>query len=231
MVGHHLAHRPITQDPPTVQFASGHHRRTEPVVVAHGRYEATATALPRPGPELGGPSRLIEGRLGSRHKPVARGHPVQPVVVHLEDGVDHSQRVQDPVPHSLTERSPVHQLDDPSQHVGGHGVRPSGPRLVEQRQGGQLVDPLDQGPPGSESVQACTPVQLVHRSPIHDRVADAGGVGEQVGDGDGPLGGHRFRVVCRAAHQYPRVSEGRQEPRQGVPQPEPTLVHQLHDDH
>ena len=143
----------------------------------------------------------------------------------------HAQGLQHPLGEAVGERSVVQHLDDAAQHVGGHGVRPPGPRLVAEREGGQPADRVGQGSPTFQRGQSGAPVHLVHRVLVQDGVAEARGVAEQVGNGDGPIGWHHLRDIGGPAHEHPRLGELGQDAGDRVAQPEAPLLHQLHHGH
>ncbi len=54
---------------------------------------------------------------------------------------------------------------------------------------------------------------------------------EQVGNGDGPIGGNHLRRIGGPAHEHLRGGKLRQDAGHRIPQPEAALLHQLHDGH
>ena len=127
----------------------------------------------------------------------------------VEAGVDHSQRLKEPLGHDVGERLAGCAREQDAEHVVGGVVGPPIPGLVHQRDPGEPAHPLVGRWHLTYLHRAL--VQLLHEQ-RHDlrlrgREAVACGVGEQVAGRDRPLARHRVIELARRSAQHERVGQ------------------------
>lgn len=105
---------------------------------------------------------------------------------HVEIGIDHAERFEDPFTQKLAQRPVGDNLDHVRRNVDRHAIMPLRPPMVRQRQASQLRDELFQRPAGIAHERVLA-VQLADRRINQKIVGESAEVRHQVADRDRAL--------------------------------------------
>ena len=200
------------QQPHAVQLAAIEDQAAEPHVVGGGADQpAAARGQRRRGREAAALRRVDLARLAVAATHVIRREAAELVGGHEEVRVHHAERRQHALAQEALEALPGDDGHQMAEHVSGDAVVPLRTGLRQQRQRRRLLDNLAQRCLRRLEIDAGLPIQRVHRRLVHEPIGQAGGVRQQVAEGD--VAHRRYGLEQRlvAAGIDAHVAERRQE--------------------